>query len=244
MNTRRSWGLGLCVLVACGRGEPVERPPAGAVTTSGASLPTARPSADAVDAPPASFAASCVAGEPAEGRAWSLDSVAVPSLPATAIETLAPRDSALLAARIARTVDVLPGDTSSADFTGLPVTVQSAWRLVPADGDTIIVAFAVRRIPIESAPREERVAIIAAPGTRSGVRAPLLEGWVSREVGREEELTAREFGGAFVSPDGLAITFLEDTDAGVELAVVLRRGGQWGSQWAGPRAACRADGVP
>lgn len=244
MRILRSGGLALCVLGACGRGEPVARPPEGAVTTSGASLSGPRPSVDAVDALPAFLAAACVTGDPAEGLSWSLDSVAAPSLPATAIETLAPRDSALLAARIARTVDVLPSDTSSADFTGLPVTVQSAWRLVPADGDTIIVAFAVRRIPIESAPREERVAIIAAPAARSGVRDALLEGWVSREVGREEELTAREFSGAFVSPDGLAITFIEDTDAAVQLAVLLRQDGQWSAQWAGPRAACRARGVP
>ena len=122
--------------------------------------------------------------------------------------------------------------------------MQSAWRLVPADGDTIIVALAVRRIPIESAPREERVTIVAAPGARAGVRAPLVEGWVSREIGREEELVAREFGGAFVSSDGIAIAFIEDTDAGVRLAVVSRRSGQWISQWAGARATCNAPDVP
>ena len=244
MRSQRSWCLALCVLGACGRSDSVERPPVAEASTSAAPLTSPRTSADVVDAVPAFLASSCVSGDPVEGLVWSLDSVTVPSVPATALETLSPRDSALLAARLARMVDVLPADTSSAEFTGLPVTVQSAWRLVPADGDTIIVALAVRRIPIESAPREERVTIVAAPGARAGVRAPLVEGWVSREIGREEELVAREFGGAFVSSDGIAIAFIEDTDAGVRLAVVSRRSGQWISQWAGARAICNALDVP
>lgn len=241
MMRRVSWCAVLSLLVACGRGEPVDRPSTGAATTAIA-VPTSGGGATAASASeiPGLIDSACVRGDPVEGISWSLDSVGATAIASQLLASLSTRDSAYLAARIARMVDLLPTDTTLADFRGLPVTVQSAWRSVPADGDTIVIALAVRRLPIESAPLEERFTVIAVPGARSGDRAPLVAQWHLRDVGWEEELIAREFVGGFVEQGTLALAFVEEADSGVRLALVSREEGRWMTRWTGERPECRA----
>lgn len=230
----------LCGL-ACG-----ERPPA-----DGAQPAVARRAAPDIDrdtaavanAPvetPSSLTRACIVGDPEEGVPWRLDSVGLPGLAIESIERLVSRDSAHLAARIARMVDVIPSDTTVADFRGLPVTVRAAWRVAVADADTLVVALVVRRVPIESEPLEELFTIIASPGQRQGVRDPLVEGWFVREVGPEEALVARELAGAYRRANDLILAFVEDADGGVRAALVERRDGRWRSAWMGPLPSCPA----
>jgi hypothetical protein len=223
--------------LACG-----ERAPSGDADTAGVSTgtPDSPPTAagDAAVPVPASLARACLAGDPEEGVAWSLDSVALDALPLTGIEALASRDSARLAARIARMVDVIPSDTSIADFRGLPVSVRAAWRLVPAEGDTVVVALVARRMPIESAPLEELFTIVSAPGVRSGVRDPLVGGWFVRDAGPEESLVARELVAAYRRDAELVLAFVEHAEGGVRAALVERRAMVWQPAWSGPLPVC------
>jgi len=187
---------------------------------------------------PEFLTAACVAGEPEQGTPWTVSAATAPPLKIVAIETLASRDSARLAARLARTVDVLPSDTSVADFRGLPVAVRAAWRVVPTAGDTVIVALVVRRMPVESEPLEEVFTLIAVPGERPGVRDPLIEVWLVRDAGREELLVKRELVGAFASPDGVALVVVHDAESGRRSELLLRREGRWSVTWAGALPAC------
>lgn len=241
MITTRAWLAFAFGGLACG-----ERAPAGdadpEVVRGSASVITqdATGPDSARVAVPELLVRACIAGDPAEGVPWRLDSVARGDVAIEGIETLAPRDSASLAARIARMVDVIPSDTSVADFRGLPVTVRAAWRLAPADGDTVVVALVARRVPIESEPLEELFTIIAAPGQRQGVRDPLVEGWFVREVGPEELLVARELVGAYLRASELVLAFAEDAERSVRAALVERRAGRWRAGWTGSLPSCSA----
>lgn len=230
--------------VACGDARPEADAPSVVNTRSTPSLaPDSVGMAPPLAAAPTEVAAACLRGDPVEGAHWSLEGVAVPLLSFVRIEGLASRDSARLAARISAAVDVLPSDTSVADFRGLPVSVRAAWILALAADDSVVVALVARRVPIESAPLEELFAVIAAPGQRQGVRDPLIGGWVARDVGPEEELAARELVGAFRSGDDLALLLAHDSASGVRAELVVRRDGRWRTAWDGPIPACGADAL-
>ncbi len=189
---------------------------------------------------PAPFAEACVGGDADAGVAWNLANATAPALAEWAIDSMAPRDSARLAARIARMVDVLPSDTSRADFRGIPVAVRGAWRVIPADGDTVVVALAVRKVPIESEPLEELFAVIAAPAERPGVPGALAESWVQREVGSEDELRVRDLAGAFIADSALVLAFSSDEQGGVRIELQRRSGATWSAWWDGVLARCPA----
>ena len=188
--------------------------------------------------PPALLASACLRGDPAQALPWTLDSVGAIPLTVTPIETLAPRDSAQLAARIARMTDVLPSDTSVADFRGLPVVVRAAWRVVPDGMDTVVVALVARRIPMESAPLEEVFLVVASPGARANVRDPLVALWSARDVGTEESVPVRELVGAHLREGVLALLLLHETAEGPSVELVERRDGAWITAWAGRIAEC------
>jgi hypothetical protein len=243
ITATRVWTVGTLVLMlACGDATPEAGTPSALETWSAPSL---APDSASADAPavvaPSEFASACLRGDPAEGTDWALEGVTESLLTFVGIESLASRDSARLAARITSAVDVLPSDSSVADFRGLPVAVRAAWRVVPADGDTVIVALVARRVPIESEPLEELFAIVAAPGQRQGVRDPIIGGWVARDVGREDELAARELVGAFQASGALILVLAHDGPAGTRAEMIVRRDGRWRTVWDGPIPACGAD---
>ena len=228
------------VATACGDRAPeqdLEVPPAARPVRE-----TPAPVAEevAVAPRPQALLNACLAGLPGEGTPWRLVAIdtAWHTVAVDSIERLAPRDSAQLAARVSRTVDVLQADTAIADFRGLPVTVRAAWRIVPAEGDTVVAALVARRLPIESNPLEELYFLLAAPGVRAGVRAPLLEQWVVRDVGVEEALSARELLGVFGPADSLRLALAHEVEAGTRLELLERRGGRWQLRWAGAIDAC------
>jgi hypothetical protein len=241
-GARAASGVWVALGLACGEVAPDAESPPVVLTRS---APALMPDSNGVDAPrvetPAEIASACLRGDPVEGSHWSIEGGTADLLPFARIESLASRDSARLAARISAAVDVLPSDTSVADFRGLPVAVRAAWILVPAVGDSVVIALVARRVPIESAPLEELFAIIAAPGRRQGVRDPLLGGWVAREVGREEELPARELVGAFPAGDDLTLLLARDASSGPHVEMIVRRDGRWRTAWAGAIPSCGTD---
>ncbi len=226
-------------VVACAPSD--ERPIAARRGGSAAGGDTARAFADSVAAsssPPSLLSAACLRGDPATAVAWTFDAVAVAPLPIESIDALATRDSAQFAARIARLVDVLPSDTSVADFRGLPVVVRAAWRVVPALGDTVVVALVARRVPIESAPLEEVYLVVATPGARANVRDPLVERWSVRDVGPEEALSVRELIAAHEQDGLLSLLLVHEMADGPHVEVVARRDGGWSAAWEGRIATC------
>lgn len=242
MSTRRRCALTLVLLTACG--DPAAdvkprleaRPPAEA-PTGGDAKPAVAPSAVMR---PVAFASACLAGDPVAGSPWSIAHVdsALTALTLESIEALPTRDSARLAARVARTVDVLPSDTTLADFRGLPVAVRAAWRFAAAPGDTVVAALVARRLPMESNPLEELFFLVAVPGQRQGVREPLIEAWVTREVALEEAVAVRELLAAFAAGDVITLVLGHETADGVRTELLSRRAGRWGVDWSGPLPTC------
>ncbi len=183
----------------------------------------------------------CLSGDPDAGIPWSF---APPeharTIPMQEIAELAPRDSARLAARLARAADGLPGDSAAADFQGLPVVIRMAWRVIVAPADTVVVATASRRLPIESAPREELLTIVAHPVSVPTLREPLRVVWSAREAGGEETLAPRDLVAAWTSSDTLSLLLVRQGDAGARGEVVRRVIGAWILGWDGVLATCRA----
>ena len=197
----------------------------------------------AADAPPprAVLARACLRGDPLDGTPWMLSDVeeAFQAMTIQPLATLATRDSARLAARIARTTDALPSESSLADFRGLPVVVLSAWLVVPTSSDTIVVALVSRRLPIESNPLEESFLLVAAPGTRQGVREPLVEGWYEREAGAEDVVAVRELVAAFRRESGrLSLILVRDGSDGPLVELLTRTDTRWAVEWSGPLPRC------
>lgn len=243
MTVRGAWLMLPTLLVACGDGRTGEQ--TGRAIPVAESPPVARqaaPPAALADtrAVPVALASACIDEALALGAPWILrqTDAALAPLALVTIESLASRDSGGLAARIARAVDVLPSDTSEADFRGLPVAVRAAWRLVPQPGDTIVVALVARRLPMESNPLEELFFLVASPGQRQGVRDPLVGGWVVREVATEESIAVRELLAAYGSGDALSLVIAHDAGAGVRVELLSRRASKWEVEWSGPLPPC------
>lgn len=242
MTARGAWLILPIMLVACGDG--VDEQEARAIPAA-ESLAVARDAArlaepSETEAVPVALARACVDRDPVVDAPWTLRQVdaSLEQLALVAIESLASRDSAGLAARISRAVDVLPSDTSEADFRGLPVAVRAAWRFASAPGDTVVVALVARRLPMESNPLEELFFLVASPGQRQGVRDPLVEGWVVREVATEESIAVRELLAAYRSGDVLSLVIAHDAGAGVRAELLSRRASKWSVEWSGPLPSC------
>jgi hypothetical protein len=233
--------LATSLLLACGD-ERARSPAAGAppdLRTRIATIPSPPASEDPPTDPAVPIAGVCLSGEPDRGEMWRVGGLdSVDTFRMTSIEALAPRDSARLVARLARTVDALPSDTGTVDFRGLPVVVVAAWQIVLALGDTVVVANAARRLPIESAPLEERFTLVAIPVVVPTIREPLQVAWHSREVGAEDALVPREPVVAWSSEQGPAILLAASGEARPRVEVLVRVGGAWRSAWTGGIDAC------
>jgi hypothetical protein len=243
LRTRVAGGRLLVLLLAMACGDRPPDPPQIVDRTTAGDSPTVAPTVagDAAPVVPSTFAVACLDGDPAEGTNWRVERVDTALVPLTLepIAGLASRDSARLAARIARAVDVLPSDTTLADFRGLPVVVRAAWRISPTITDTLVIAAAARRLPMESNPLEESFFLVAARGLRSGVRDPLVERWVLRDVADEDVIASRELVAAYAGPeDELTLVLVHDADEGARAELLVRRAGAWHVEWSGPLPSC------
>lgn len=157
---------------------------------------------------PRLFGEACLWGDRSGAAPWRIDRLGEdhPYLAPRPLPTLATRDSARLAARLARLADALPMDSSVADFRGLPVVVRDAWVLVLAPEDTTVIAIVSRRLPIESAPLEEQLLIVADPDTAA--RGALRARWYARSSGPEERLETRDLLSALRDPTGTPLLLL------------------------------------
>jgi hypothetical protein len=234
----RAAALSIATLWSLACGEPA-RPDGKASATSAASTrdaespalpPESEPSlAGAPLALSACASVSTVEGAPIGVR--SLDTAWV-TLSLESLEQLAPRDSARVAARLARLGGSLPTDTTVADFRGLPIVVRTAWRVVPSEGDTLLAAILVRRIPIESDPMEEIFTVLTSPEARPGLRDGLRLEWMQRDVAREESVVFRDLVAVWRIPgDTVAALFAHDDERGVVGQLLVRTTRAWTSRW-------------
>jgi hypothetical protein len=229
------------LIAACGGRDDVDRP-----TTDGASTgapSSAAPSDSAADSSAVTAAplrAACVEGDPAAGSPWRIvgEDSGWRRLPTLAIEDLAMRDSARLAARLASAADALPNDSTGGDFNALPVVVQAAWRVLGGEGDTLFVARTVRRMPIESAPLEETTLLIAVPAVRTGTRATVVVPWSQREVTVEEKSDPFDLATAFADSTGPLLLFVRTADEAPEAELIHRQGTAWIHSWRGTLPRC------
>ncbi|MGV3709385.1 MAG: hypothetical protein ACO1Q7_11130 [Gemmatimonas sp.] len=181
-------------------------------------------------------------GAPVAPRAWTaaFQKGKVTLVPMDSIEGLASRDSANLAANLARLASALKDDTA-ATFRGLPFVVLRAFR-AKAAGQSFVVATLVRRLNQEDNPLEERLLMIvdgdtATPGTWN-------VGWHERASGKEEELVVSEPLLAFTPASNAKVHVVFGRDDGYALsATMLSREGTgpnsgWKVLWESALAGC------
>jgi len=174
-------------------------------------------------------------------RPWTVAFLAgrIDPIALDSIEALTPRDSATLAAQIARVASRLPDDTNPT-FRARPYVVQRAWIGRTTDAP-LAVALLIRRVNQEDAPREERLVLVL---DRSG-DAPSdawRVGWHERASGTEEELVVAEpllayrvRGGGGGDPH---LFFGRDDGYALSATVLVRRDGRWQVLWESAIAGC------
>lgn len=229
----------LATLAACG-GDASSDDPAVATTTATStdSLTPPAPGLDPGDA--AALGALCVTGDPTQGLAWQLgigDS-SLRELTVTGLSALASRDSARLAVRITRAVDVLPADSTALAFRGLPVTVREAWQFLLPSGDTSYLAVVARRLAMESNPREEQIAFLGEPDHSAVGRGGILPQWTARGSGPEESVATHDLVGGFVGADAIPRLVMVRESEAPPLFILLVRHTRWEERWSGTIERC------
>lgn len=150
------------------------------------------------------------------------------AIPMDSIETMAPADSARLAAELTRLAATAPNDTVAA-FRGVPFVVRTA-RSFPLSGDTAAVAaLIVRRIGSEANPLAEHIFLVAerASGARNWTRVH-----TERVVGPEETIETTDVLAALaLGPARPSLVLLRDYGDGTTYALLERDGGQWRVRW-------------
>lgn len=230
------------LFTACGtpddRAVPSDTPPAKASAIDAPAGP------DPASAPPSSvLGLACLSGDPTVGESWRVEQIAdsmftVPLIP---LADLPMRDSTRMAARITRATDILPADTSVADFRGLPLAVRDAWILTAPEQDTVVIALVSRRLPIESAPLEEYLTVLLEPGPAPSTPGAMRAVWHVRDAGEEERLITYEPVAALRAPDASVRILLVRESADRPRVVLLGRdpSGGWTRSWEGEIPSCR-----
>jgi hypothetical protein len=231
------------LLTACtspdDRAAPSDTPPAPAAGV----MDEPASGSDARSAPASSvLGLACLSGDPTVGESWRVQELpdTLTELPLVQLAGLPMRDSTRLAARITRTADVLPADTSVADFRGLPLAIRDAWILMTPEQDTVVIALVSRRLPIESAPLEEFLTVIISPDPAPSARGAMRALWHVRDAGEEERLITYEPIAALRTPDASVRILLVRESAGRPQVVMLGRNlrGGWERAWEGELPVC------
>lgn len=183
-------------------------------------------------------AGSGTVGSAGAARGWTAGFVKgrVALVPLDSIEGLSSRDSAALAANIARVASGLADDTVQT-FRGLPFVVLRAYR-GQLNGSSFVIATLVRRLNQEDAPREERLVMVidgdpAAPQNWT-------VGWHERAAGSEDELVVSEALVAYQLPGKPSpyLLFGRDDGEALSAAVLVRQGSLWKVLWESALAGC------
>ncbi len=151
------------------------------------------------------------------------------ALPLDSIETMAPADSARLAADLTRLASTAPNDTAAA-FRGLPFVVRTA-RPFTLAGDTAAVAsLVVRRLGSEANPLAEHLFLVAerAPGARRWRLAHSERVTGPEETVETTEVLAALLLGPTARP---SLVLLRDYGDGTTYALLERQGGRWTVRW-------------
>jgi len=145
------------------------------------------------------------------------------------IETLPTRDSATLAAGLARLASSVAEDSGSV-FRGLPMTVVRAYRSRDV-APTIVVADLVRRVPQEDQPLAEHlVLVVEQPSAAVGT---WRVAWFERLAGREEEIAAvAPLALLRVGPTGrLSLLLGQESGTMPDVRLLERGASRWTERW-------------
>jgi hypothetical protein len=171
-------------------------------------------------------------------RGWlvALPAGVASAVPLDSIEGLATRDSATLAAGLARLASGVAEDSASV-FRGLPMTVVRAYRSTRG-APGLVVADLVRRVPQEDQPLVEQLTLVVEQaGTAAGSWRVV---WSERLAGREEEVLALaplvllERG----APAHRALLLARELEGDPEVVLLEHRDGEWSVRWTSPVTAC------
>ena len=146
-------------------------------------------------------------------------------------------DSAVFVVSLNRLASSLPNDPAGR-FAGLPFVVQSLWRFLVADGQTVVVGSLVRQINQEATPLQERTLVV---GERRGSDTLLTMGYAERSYGQEETVESRELLAAVLVGDARTPSLVLSRDFGDDNAYSLvERGadGRWRNRWTSRRRHC------
>jgi hypothetical protein len=145
------------------------------------------------------------------------------------IEALPTRDSATLAAGLARLASSVAEDSGSV-FRGLPMTVVRAYRTRDV-APTIVVADLVRRVPQEDQPLAEHlVLVVEQPSAAVGT---WRVAWFERLAGHEEEIaTVAPLALLRVGPTG-RLSLLLGLESGTmpDVRLLERGAARWTERW-------------
>jgi hypothetical protein len=150
---------------------------------------------------------------------------AVTVLRPDSIEGLSPADSAALAAQVSRLASAVASDKESR-FAGLPFAVLAAHR-VRIGGNSVVVGRAVRRIPQEAAPLEERTLVI---GEQAGTE-PFALKYSLRSAGAEDTVEHYLLLAAVRAGDKHFIVLESERDGGSRYEILERAAGAWQLRW-------------
>lgn len=187
----------------------------------------------------ASAGGASTGDEPPAG--WTVGFVAdlVDPVALDSLERLPGGDSARLAAAVARIASALPNDTA-AQFRGLPFSVRSARRFMPAPGVVAVVAEVVRKVSQEARPLEEHILLVAERDS-AAPRAAFAPVYSERTIGAEDEVVTSEVLAAVrVRASGSALVVLfRDLYEGGRYAVLERVGPRrWLLRWTSVYTGC------
>lgn len=166
---------------------------------------------------------------PAPGWSAALAGLSAEPIAMDSIEAMPSRDSAMLAANIARLASAA-ATHSDTSFRGLPFVVVAAHRLRWAERE-LVIAHLVRRLNQEAAPREEHTLLIAER-PRDAVPSDLTVVMRERSEGSEE--TAEHYDVLAALRDGgvLRVLIARDQNARTRYDLLERApSGAWRTRW-------------
>ncbi len=171
---------------------------------------------------------------------WSLalDTGVAKPIAIDGLDDLLPRDSSAMIVRLRKLAGTLPEDSISGAFSGLPVVVREAWRVMASDGTPVWITLSTRTLGTESNPRLELLTMIAEPepGSRDAMRIV----WSRRESGPEEKVVGADLLAALtLRGSRMMLAMARSGDHGDEIEFIDRvQPGAWRLRWSSTSLGC------